>query len=94
MKILEKRRKADEEEAKQEEGMKRKRVLSPKMENEKNKICVKSSELPHGFEEIQTNLKKHFPANHVVHLIKPDGLCGVSDGSSHLFAKPNEEVKF
>ena len=80
MKILEKQRKSEEEEAKEQEVFKRKRVLSPKMEVKKNKICVKSSKLPNGFEEIQQNLKEHFPANHVVQLIKPDGLCGVSAG--------------
>ena len=62
------------------------------MEIKNNKICVKSAKLPNGFEEIDINLKEHFPADHVVQLIKPDGLCGISCGSSHMFAKPEEGV--
>ena len=37
------------------------------------------------FRQIPSNLGKHFPADHVIMSMKPDGLCGVSCESTHIF---------
>ena len=39
------------------------------------------------FRQIPPNLRKHFPADHVIMSMKPDGLCGVSCGLTHIFAQ-------
>ena len=44
--------------------------------------------------QIPDSLKEHFPKNHVLLNIKPDGLCGVTCGSAHIFAQPSEGKDF
>ena len=55
---------------------------------------AQSAKLPPGFQEIPDDLKKHFPKDHVFLLVEPDGLCGVSCGSAHMFALPQNGKQF
>ena len=102
-KVIDKQRKADEEEVEalkaknlqllqSQEKSKRKSEPSQKIKKKCNN--VKSVKLPPGFKEVPENLKKHFPQDHVVLKTKPDGLCGVSCDAAHLFGDPNQAIKF
>ena len=44
--------------------------------------------------QIPDNLKEYFPDNHVILKTKPDGLCGITCGSIHIFAQPTEGKQF
>ena len=101
-KILKKKRALDEEEnlAKQkelernlnilqsQEGPKRKR--EPSTKSKRKKKNAPSVVKPFGFRQIPHDLKKHFPNDHVNMSMKPDGLCGVSCGSTHILAQPDQ----
>ena len=43
---------------------------------------------------IPDNLKEYFPEDHVILNVKPDGLCGVTCGSAHIFAQPLQGKEF
>ena len=102
-KVIDKQKKADEEEVEAQKAKnlqllqsqeKSKRMREPSQKIKKRYNNVKSVKLPPGFKEIPENLKKHFPQDHVVLKIKPDGLCGVSCGAGHLFGDPNQAIQF
>ena len=73
------------------EGTKRKREVSIRKSKKEKDIKTK---LPSSFKEVPNDLKKHFPEDHVILQIKPDGTCGISCGSGHIFAEPTEGDKF
>ena len=96
-KILEKRKKEAEEEmikqvqiTQNEPKRKRETSLKQKRTNQNAQI----ERLPSGFQEIADKLKKHFPKDHVFLQVKADGLCGVSCGSGHIFAQPQNGKQF
>ena len=105
-KILDKRKKEAQEEflrqaelnrnesivKKSHERPKRKREMSQK--NTAQIKVAQNVKLPPGFQEIPDKLKKHFPENHVFLQVKPDGMCGVSCGSAHMFAMPQNGKQF
>ena len=74
------------------DGTKSQDDLKHKRENS-HKAVPNARKAPE-FKQIPTNLKKYFPNNHVVLTIKPDGLCGISCGSAHIFAQPQEAKYF
>ena len=80
--------------AKAEQTMKRPKrkrsITAPKPKTE----SVKNVKLPPGFKDIPEKLKKHFPRDHVILCTEPNGLCGVSCGSAHIFAQPKEGENF
>ena len=103
LKIIEKQKKEDEEEDKALKAKnikllqsqdKTKRKKEPSHKIKKRDDNVTSVKLPPGFKEVQDNLRKHFPKDHVVMKIKPDGLCGVSCGAGHLFGDPSQAIQF
>ena len=53
----------------------------------------KAEEVPQ-YKEIPDHLKEHFPKDHVLLNIKPDGNCGVTCGSAHIFAQPTQGKEF
>ena len=104
-KIKDKQRKVEEEEAVKDKEIKHNMLLLQSKDCTKRKReaslklkvinkGVKNVKLPPGFKEIPSNLRKHFPKDHVLQIIKADGLCGVSCGSSHIFAEPSQGVTF
>ena len=44
--------------------------------------------------KIPDNLKEYFPDNHVILKTNPDGLCGITCGSIHIFAQHKESKQF
>ena len=77
---------------KSKEGPKRKREASHRL---KKKVSpAQSADLPKGFRPIPAKLRKHFPNNHVILMVKPDGLCGMSCGAGHIFAQPHKGKQF
>ena len=71
-----------------DDGLKRKRENSQRFK--KVYEPAKNVKLPQNFRQIPPHLRKHFPDNHVLISIKPDGLCGISCGSTHIFGKPHD----
>ena len=55
----------------------------------KKATTAQSVKLPPNCKPIPAKLKEHFPDDHVILNIKPDGLCGVTCGSVHIFAQQN-----
>ena len=51
---------------------------------------IKKSKLPKGFKHIPSNLKVHFPKDHVLLVIDSDGACGISGGAAHIFADKSQ----
>ena len=103
-KILSKNKKAEEENlarlekialsAKAEQATRRpKRKRSTRAQQSKP-TSVNNAKLPPGFKDIPEKLMKHFPKDHVLLCTEPNGLCGVSCGSAHIFAQPKEGGKF
>ena len=76
------------------ENAKRKRESSHKVKRSKATNMTKNTKLPSGFKEIPNNLRRHFPDNHVILTVKPDGLCGVTCGAAHIFAQPHKSHQF
>ena len=77
---------------KSQDNLKRKREMSQK--HLKKGIAVINVKKPESFRQIPQNLKRNFPKDHVILPIKPDGLCGISCGASHIFGEPSEGLQF
>ena len=78
-KILEKQKKADQDEGAKDEEIKRNMLLLKSKECTKRKRetsirikGVKNVKLSSGFKEIPSHLRKHFPEDHVIQKIKAD----------------------
>ena len=82
----------NEEILKSQERNKRKRDISTRIKKKQSPAQSVMSSPP--YKPIPENLKKHFPEDHVLLGIKPDGACGVTCGAVHLFAQQNGGVEF
>ena len=71
-----------------------KRKREPSHKAKKSLRGTNKTKLPPGFRRIPPNLVKHFPEEHVILMKKPDGLCGVTCGSAHIFAQPHKSPEF
>ena len=71
---------------------KRKREVSTAVTNKPKDISKPN--MRQGFKELPDRLKKHFPKDHVVLLVKPDGTCGVACGAAHIFAQASKAKQF
>ena len=100
-KILDKQRKEDEEEASKQKALNRnlellkgqevkKRKRDNSLKYKKKVRSIENSKLPKGFKHIPSNLKVHFPKDHVLLLIDADGACGISGGAAHMFADKSQ----
>ena len=71
---------------KSQNAPKRQREISIKSKRKRKPASIVEKHA--NFKPIPSNLRKHFPADHVIMRMNPDGLCGVSCGSTHIFAQP------
>ena len=68
---------------KSQNAPKRQRKISTKSKRKRKPASIVEKHA--NFRQIPPNLRKHFPADHVIMSMKPDGLCGVSCESTHIF---------
>ena len=106
LKILKRRKKDEEEEVNRHtektggetgpENLKSevKRKWEISKTHSSHKRSATNASLRSGFKELPNRLKKHFPKDHVVLQVKPDGTCGVACGAAHIFAQASKSRQF